>query len=82
MVMALVWSCCWMIQVIAGTPVGTPEMDRAFGAPLTAAELACVPTFGKAGKNIVFDFFMPFNFLKLILIVNLSSRRLPHVRGK
>ncbi|EFX67159.1 hypothetical protein DAPPUDRAFT_115635 [Daphnia pulex] len=32
-----------------GTPVGTPEMDRAFGAPLTAAELASVPTFSKAG---------------------------------
>jgi hypothetical protein len=49
-ILALVWSCCWTIQVITGTPVGTPEMDRAFGAPLTAAELACVPTFGKAGE--------------------------------
>jgi hypothetical protein len=25
-------------------------MDRAFGAPLTAAELACIPTFGKSGS--------------------------------
>jgi hypothetical protein len=49
-VIALVWSCCWTIQVITGTPVGTPEMDRAFGAPLTAAELACIPTFGKSGS--------------------------------
>ncbi|XP_046655437.1 zinc metalloproteinase nas-7-like isoform X2 [Daphnia pulicaria] len=51
MVMAFVWSCCWMIQVITGTPVGTPEMDRGLGAPLTAAELACIPTFGKAAPN-------------------------------
>ncbi|XP_046462727.1 astacin-like metalloendopeptidase isoform X1 [Daphnia pulex] len=50
--LALVWSCCWMMQVITGTPVGTPEeMDRAFGAPLTAAELACVPTFGKSAPE-------------------------------
>ncbi|EFX73217.1 hypothetical protein DAPPUDRAFT_325505 [Daphnia pulex] len=51
MVMAFLWSCCWMIQLITGTPVGTPEMDRAFGAPLTAAEFACVPTFGKAAPE-------------------------------
>jgi hypothetical protein len=37
------------LQVITGTPVGTPEMDRDCGLPLTEAELACVPTFGKAG---------------------------------
>ncbi|EFX67161.1 hypothetical protein DAPPUDRAFT_331301 [Daphnia pulex] len=51
MLALMVWSCCWMIQLITGTPVGTPEMDRAFGDPLTAAELACVPTFGKAAAD-------------------------------
>ncbi|XP_046438584.1 zinc metalloproteinase nas-4-like [Daphnia pulex] len=51
MVMAFVWFFCWTIQVITGTPVGSLEMDRDFGSPLTDEELECIPTFSKAASG-------------------------------
>jgi hypothetical protein len=77
MVMALVWSCCWMIQVIAGTPVGTPELDRAFGAPLTVAELACVPTFGKAGETSLSTLLFFFSIFQFTLAISKHPRTSP-----
>ncbi len=69
MVMAFVWFFCWTIQVITGTPVGSLEMDRDFGSPLTDEELECIPTFSKAGTIVLIWFRYLFNYLISFMLV-------------
>lgn len=69
MTMAFVWFFCWTIQVITGTPIGSLEMDRDFGSPLTDEELNCVPTFSKTGTIILIWSPYPFNYLISFMLV-------------
>ncbi len=50
--LTILWSC-WMIQDVSGNPVQSSDMRQSstYGPPLTEAELNCIPTFSKAGKE-------------------------------